>query len=196
MRAEIAQPLLLNRLARRVLGRREFVRRSCCAASALGIASQFGRFGAINALAQSSGGYKALVCLFLYGGNDSNNMLIPLDQAGYRAYSSSRGSLALSQSSLLPIAPGSQPGPFGLHPSLPNLQALFNQQRLAILATSGFFPLLRAKRIFLPILRYCRAICSRTRISKPCGKHATSREILAAPAGVAGLLTCYIPHCQ
>ncbi len=83
--------------------RRDLIRQSCCAAAALGTASSFSRFGLINALAQSPTDYQALVCIFLFGGNDANNMLIPTDTAGYANYLKYRvavanGGLALDQS--------------------------------------------------------------------------------------------------
>jgi uncharacterized protein (DUF1501 family) len=62
----------------------------------------FSRFGLLNALAQNATNYKALVCVFLFGGNDSNNMVIPFDSAGYNAYKAARGGLAPAQGSLLP----------------------------------------------------------------------------------------------
>jgi uncharacterized protein (DUF1501 family) len=80
-------------------------------------------FGAWNALAQTGGasGYKALVCIFLYGGNDANNMLVPFDNVGYGNYSRLRGPLALPQNQLLQLA--SMPG-YALHPSLPEIGQL------------------------------------------------------------------------
>jgi len=47
--------------------------------------------------------YKALVCIFLAGGNDGNNMVVPVDAAGYTNYAAVRGDLALPQAQLLPI---------------------------------------------------------------------------------------------
>ena len=64
--------------------RRQFIRRTCCTAAALGVASSFSRFGLINALAQATGQYRALVCIFLFGGNDANNMIVPYDSVGLR----------------------------------------------------------------------------------------------------------------
>ena len=75
--------------------------------------------------------------MFLYGGNDGNNTLVPFDPAGYAQYASVRAAssgIQLAQASLLPIQPAGLGTPFGLHPSLPELQALFNQRRLAVLA--------------------------------------------------------------
>lgn len=123
--------------------RRDFLRHSGCALlSATAFAAGLKRFGMINALAQSVvSDYKALVCVFLSGGNDGNNTVIPYDDynnpGGYNAV---RGAaqLAISQASLLQISPISTGGrKFGLHPSMPELQALFNQQKLAILCNVG-----------------------------------------------------------
>ena len=55
-------------------------------------------FGLLPALAQSGPDYRALVCVFLFGGNDSNNTVIPMDDANFKAYQSIRGSLALTGS--------------------------------------------------------------------------------------------------
>ena len=55
-------------------------------------------------LAQGTTGYKALVCVFLFGGNDANNTLIPFDTAGYANYSTIRGPLAIPQSQLLQLS--------------------------------------------------------------------------------------------
>jgi len=125
--------------------RREFVRRTCCTAAALGVASSFSRFGLVNALAQSPADFRALVCIFLFGGNDANNMLVPMDPAGYSNYLNTRkalanGGLALDQGSLLPITSKTQQvgtTAFGLHPNLPELQGLFANGQLALLANVG-----------------------------------------------------------
>ena len=94
----------------------------------------FRPFGMLNALAQTSSDYKALVCIFLFGGNDANNMLIPFDTPGYTNYAAIRGPLALAQNTLLPLTP--QPN-FALHPSMPEVQALFNSGNVAFLANVG-----------------------------------------------------------
>jgi uncharacterized protein (DUF1501 family) len=116
--------------------RRDFLKRSCCTAAAGFAAASFNRFGMVNALAQSAQDYKALVCIFMFGGNDSNNMIIPMSSSEYASYQQTRSVLALPQASLLPItAPSS--GAFGLHSKLPELQTLFNQKHLAVLANVG-----------------------------------------------------------
>src|SRR5438105_13803203 len=122
------------------LTRRDFLRLSGCAAlSATALASGIERFGLISAYAQATMDYKALVCIFLSGGNDGNNLVVPLDTAGYGAYSAVRApaGLAIAQASLLPITPKSIRLPFGLHPSLSTLQPLFANGQLAIVSNVG-----------------------------------------------------------
>src|SRR3954469_1173211 len=94
------------------LTRRDFIRHSCCTAAVFGAATSLSRLGLIHALAQSAPDFRALVCIFLFGGNDSNNLLVPTDSnasTGYPNYLSIRGAvsnggLALDQATLLPIA--------------------------------------------------------------------------------------------
>jgi uncharacterized protein (DUF1501 family) len=118
--------------------RREFLRRTGCALGAAAFASGFESFSLMNALAQGTD-YKALVCIFLAGGNDGNNMVVPLSSSGYAAYQAARGpqGLAIPQANLLPITPQSIGAPFGLHPSLPELQTLFNQGKLSVVCNVG-----------------------------------------------------------
>jgi uncharacterized protein (DUF1501 family) len=122
--------------------RRTFI--NCASLAAAGNILGLRPFGALNALAQSSGGYKALVCVFLFGGNDANNTLIPFDATGYGQYSSLRGDLALAQNTLLPLTPAPN---FALHPSLPDIQTLFNSNNAAFVANVGTLvqPLTRAQ---------------------------------------------------
>ncbi len=120
--------------------RRAFLRR-LGALSALGLASHLDliRFAA-EAKAQTQPDYKALVCVFLFGGNDGNNTLIPIDAASYGQYAAARpaaSGINLPQASLLPIQPINFGTPFGLHPALTDLQTLFAQNRMAILANVG-----------------------------------------------------------
>src|SRR5881296_2022503 len=114
------------------LTRRDFLRRSACGAVSLAaLNSGIDRLGMMQAFAQG-GSYRALVCIFLAGGNDGNNMVVPLDAAGYAAYSAVRSAsgLAIAQANLLPIAPVI--GPFGLHPGLAAIHPLFADRKLAI----------------------------------------------------------------
>lgn len=120
--------------------RRDFLRNSACALGGMAMASSVDSFGAIHALTpQSATDYKALVCIFLNGGNDGNNLLVDLGQ--YAAYSAARAAatLAIPQSGaggFLPLTPASG-GSYGLHPSMPEIQTLFGQGRVAILANTG-----------------------------------------------------------
>src|SRR5437870_315376 len=88
--------------------RRQFVRQAACAAvGTTSIASTIWNLRAINAATAqalaSNSEFRALVCLFLYGGNDANNMIVPNDDATYATYAAARGPLALTQTSLLPL---------------------------------------------------------------------------------------------
>ena len=119
--------------------RREFLRTTGCAAiGAAAFAAGVERFGLVGALAQGAD-YRALVCIFLAGGNDANNMVVPLSASGYAAYSGVRGAsgLALAQASLLPVTPPAIGQQFGLHPSLPELHALWGEGRLAVVCNVG-----------------------------------------------------------
>ena len=113
-----------------------------------------------SAAAQSAVDYKALVCIFLYGGNDSLNMVLPTDAASWANYRAVRNqapeSIALLApgtapnlgagagsptrlGGVLPITPANPQGrSFALHPSMGTLQTLFNtDKRLAILPNVG-----------------------------------------------------------
>ena len=85
------------------MSRRGFLRTTCCTAAAGVAAASFGRRGLVNALAQTSQDYKALVCIFLFGGNDANNMIVPLGTNDYANYATIRAGLALPQGQLLPV---------------------------------------------------------------------------------------------
>jgi uncharacterized protein (DUF1501 family) len=131
------------------ISRRRFIRQAACAAlGTTSIASTVWNLRAINAAtaqairaATSGSEFRALVCLFLYGGNDANNMIVPIDNATYNIYVQARGPLALAQNTLLPlnlVTPDPQGRSFGLHPNMPELQSLFNNDRkLAIMANVG-----------------------------------------------------------
>ncbi len=76
--------------------RRDFMRLACCSAATASLVGGLSKFGLVSALAQGTTDYKALVCVFLFGGNDSNNMIVPIDTAGYTNYQTIRANLALS----------------------------------------------------------------------------------------------------
>jgi uncharacterized protein (DUF1501 family) len=117
--------------------RRDFLRTSACALGGMALASSLDTFGVVHALTpQAAPDYRALVCVFLNGGNDGNNMFLDLNQ--YSQYSTARNAaqLAIPQANFLPVAPVSG-GSFGFHPNMPELQGLFNQGKLAVLCNNG-----------------------------------------------------------
>lgn len=126
--------------------RRSFIRYASLAAA--GNLAGLRPFGAMNALAATVPDYKALVCIFLFGGNDANNTVVPYDTAGYNNYAALRtangSSIAIPQASLLPLTPLPN---FALHPSLPDVQTLFNNGKAAIVANVGTLtqPITRAE---------------------------------------------------
>lgn len=95
----------------------------------------FTRFGLMNALAASTD-YKALVCIFMFGGNDGNNLLIPADTTGYDNYAKLRGAIALPSNQILKIA-GPNKTEFALHPSMKNFESIYNAGHGALLANVG-----------------------------------------------------------
>ncbi|MEO8102497.1 MAG: DUF1501 domain-containing protein [Betaproteobacteria bacterium] len=72
--------------------------------------------------------YRALVCVFLFGGNDSQNLIIPLGSE-YAAYAAGRGILAIPEANALPVSAGVSGRSFGFHPRLGNLANIFNADR-------------------------------------------------------------------
>lgn len=121
--------------------RRSFLRHSGCAALSSASAStalfELVKTAAAATPAQGND-YKALVCVFLYGGNDAHNTLVPRTPAAYNVYAAARRELALPLAGLKPLTVRNGDGrEFGLHPSLGELQTLFNQNKLALLANVG-----------------------------------------------------------
>jgi uncharacterized protein (DUF1501 family) len=94
-------------------------------------------FGLLPALAQSGPDYRALVCVFLFGGNDSNNTIIPMDDTNYKAYMSIRQNLALTGSSLTSTVYSLAGAPYAFHAKLPDLANLFSTRELAVVANVG-----------------------------------------------------------
>jgi len=114
------------------LNRRTFVKYASLAAA--GNAAGLRPFGALNALAQGVTDYKALVCVFLFGGNDANNMLVQFDTSGYTNYATLRGPLAIPQSELLQLSAAPN---FALNSNLPDIQALFDSNAAALVTNVG-----------------------------------------------------------
>lgn len=116
--------------------RRELLRVGCCSLSRLALGGSLARLGLMNAYAQTAPDYKALVCVFLFGGNDANNMVVPLAPAAYAAYQGVRQTVALPQATLLP-APAVNGTLYGLHPRFVDIHPLWAQRRLAAVLNVG-----------------------------------------------------------
>jgi uncharacterized protein (DUF1501 family) len=119
--------------------RRTFIRQAACAAlTTTGILNTIFDLRRLSAAPLDTSDYKALVCLFLYGGNDANNVIVPHDASGYASYAAARGTLAIPQASLLPLTlQGGDGRDFAFHSNLAELQALFNQGRLGLVSNVG-----------------------------------------------------------
>ncbi len=130
--------------------RRQFLGQCCAAVGSTGILSTLAQLRATAAVtsvdsasspparaAATPPDYKALVCIYLNGGNDANNLIIPTD-GGYADYARQRGILALPSSNLLPISPRTADGrAWALHPSVAELRNLFSAGKLALVANVG-----------------------------------------------------------
>ncbi len=103
--------------------------------------------GLLPALAQSGPDYRALVCVFLFGGNDSNNTIVPMDDTSFQAYTSIRGQLALNAAALTPTVTSVSGSPFAFHSKLTEVANLFSSKELAVIANVGSLvqPLTRAQ---------------------------------------------------
>ena len=125
------------------LNRRDFIRSAggCSALTSVSLMSTLLSLRATKSLAAGAtsfgaNDYKALVCVFLFGGNDGFNTLVPNDASGYSNYKKKRSNMALEQDSLLPIK--DQNGrDFGLHPSLRSIRDLYNEGDAAMIANVG-----------------------------------------------------------
>jgi uncharacterized protein (DUF1501 family) len=120
----------------KTLNRRDFLRTS--GAAALMAATPGLAYSQVVGGGGSFDDYRALVCVFMFGGNDSFNMLVPNTSAEYAAYAASRQNLALLQSDLLPISPASTGNPdFGLHPAMGGVRGLFESGNAALVTNVG-----------------------------------------------------------
>ncbi|MEO5957796.1 MAG: hypothetical protein ABIR80_01650, partial [Opitutaceae bacterium] len=153
------------------LSRRKFVGACCASVGATGMLSALAQLRLMGAVADTSTqtptpgpgraaapqtDFKALVCLFLAGGNDANNLIVPTDATTYAQYAAGRGALALQSGQVQAITPRTSDGrTWGMHPALaagPNnttngLKAMFDQGRLAVMANVGTlaYPLTKAQ---------------------------------------------------
>ncbi len=126
--------------------RRDFLARTTCAAlSASALQATIRKWGLANLLATPppntvSPNYRALVCVFLNGGCDTNNMVIPVDAGSYGTYQAARPTLAIPQGNILQTAvppPGLLGASVGFHPGLLDMRNLYDQGKLAIVSNVG-----------------------------------------------------------
>ena len=101
-----------------------------------GAAAAFSLSEALTPLSFGASSNRTVVCIYLVGGNDSNNMIVPLDSPAFETYARGRGALALSRNSLLPVQ-GTPTATYGFHPNLSGLRDLYNQNAVAVVANVG-----------------------------------------------------------
>jgi uncharacterized protein (DUF1501 family) len=117
--------------------RRKFLT-STSALTASALATNLGTWGVESAEAAASPGYGAVVCVFLFGGSDSNNMVIPYtDYAQYSAVRTTASAVGFAQSQLLQFNAPSHGKAFGFHPNMAPLAPLYAGGKLAVLANCG-----------------------------------------------------------
>jgi uncharacterized protein (DUF1501 family) len=118
--------------------RRRFLR-SAGALTASGMIGSLGTLGVESARAAGSD-FRALVGVFLFGGNDSNNMIVPTDADrwnDYLAVRSASSGISLGGMTLPPIVDSVTGNPYGLHPNLPALKTIYDAGRMAVIANAG-----------------------------------------------------------
>ena len=116
------------------MNRRDFLRHM----GGIGAGAALAQLGLLGSRALAApGDYKALVCIFLTGGNDGNNTIVPIDTTGYANYSAIRGTLALPQANLVPLPEVGGALRFGLHPGLTDWQTIWNAGQVAVLLNAG-----------------------------------------------------------
>ena len=115
-----------------MLSRRGFIRVGAASVGTLALRP----FGLLPAMAASSSNYRALVCVFLFGGNDSNNSVMPMDDDDYQAYLAARGALGLATSNLVQVNDVTG-APYGFHSLLTELASLFTSRQLSVVANVG-----------------------------------------------------------
>ncbi len=123
--------------------RREFLRTASAlsvAGSATPLVLNLAAMSAASAQTMPSD-FKALVCVFLYGGNDHSNTIVPFDNASYQLYAQSRTNLALAQNTLLPLTTPTNPSMTGrqvaMRPEMAPLKAIYDLGKAAVLANIG-----------------------------------------------------------
>ena len=120
-----------------MINRRDFLRFGAQSSLAVASAPLLFSTTARQALASTSDPYKALVLIELYGGNDANNLIIPIDSNEYAQYQQIRSVLALAQNAIIPLNGTSGATNYGLHWALPNIANLYNGRKAMVVANIG-----------------------------------------------------------
>ncbi|MEP7181412.1 MAG: DUF1501 domain-containing protein [Betaproteobacteria bacterium] len=111
------------------------------ALTASALTGALGTWGIKSAEAQGVTGYKALVGIFMFGGADTNNMVVPNDAARFAQYQAIRAAtVGLTQAQLLPFTAASQAAgnqSYGFHPAFAPISPLYSSRKLAVVANSG-----------------------------------------------------------
>ncbi len=116
--------------------RREFLKQ-CALYGALGTTSSFTSLGTLSSTVLAATrpvGYRAMVCVYLEGGNDCN-MLVKDTDEDYAAYLEQRGSRALNRDDILKIESGNDN--YGIHPAMTGAKQLYDQNKLSFIANVG-----------------------------------------------------------
>jgi uncharacterized protein (DUF1501 family) len=96
-----------------------------------------GAVGCLPKLLTASAQNRVLVVIYLFGGNDSNNMLVPLNGGQYAGYARTRGDMALKADALIPVNAATSKTSYGFHPSMGALAHLYNQGVVAMISNVG-----------------------------------------------------------
>ncbi|MFK8014501.1 MAG: DUF1501 domain-containing protein [Gammaproteobacteria bacterium] len=124
---------------KKTLSRRRFLERLAVTAVGSGAIATQGKLGLMQSALAATGDYsnltdyKSLVCVFLFGGNDSFNTIVPTNDGPYAQYQNLRGAMALPQNSLL----GLNGSNYGFHPTMGGLQNMYNTGKLAVVGNVG-----------------------------------------------------------
>lgn len=169
------------------LYRRRFLKLSASLA-ALGLTGLGLGSAASSARAATAADYKALVCIYLFGGNDGNNLIVPLDAGRYTAYQNIRGSLALTGNELLSPIADANGNPYALHYGLAELNPLYEAGDLAVVLNTGMLhrPLTRAE--------YLQALYAPTNLFSHSDQTVQAQTGLPVPDGTGWggrLLDCF-----
>ena len=173
--------------------RRKFLT-STSALTASALAGNLGTWGVESANAQAATGYKAMVCVFLFGGNDSNNMIMPYtDYAQYSAGAHGRRRTSRSRRrSCSSSTRRARAKAYGFHPSMAPLAPVYAAGKIAVIANSGTLIAPITKAQYNARMATGRRTCSRTPTSRMRGR-ACCPARRCAPAGAAACRIAWLP---